>query len=111
MDTADCLEVHTTTPDRQTAEAIAALLVERRLAACAQVSGPITSLFHWQGKIERSEEWVCRAKTRGDRYPALEAAIREAHPYDVPEIIALPIVAGNPDYLEWVRTESREQGT
>ena len=86
----------------QEAEQISAALVERRLAACVQVIGPIASRYRWQGSVERSTEWMCVAKTRAERYAELEAAIRELHSYDEPEIVATPIVTGSPGYLKWL---------
>ena len=77
--------------------------MEERLAACAQVSGPLTSTYRWEGQVERASEWYCHLKTTLDRLPALESRLRELHPYEVPEIIAVPIVQGNADYLEWIR--------
>jgi periplasmic divalent cation tolerance protein len=76
--------------------------VEERLAACAQVTGPISSTYRWQGKVQQASEWYCHLKTTVERLPALEARIRELHPYDVPEIIAVPIMQGNAAYLEWI---------
>jgi periplasmic divalent cation tolerance protein len=99
---AEYLQVTTTTASEEEAERIGAALVERRLAACVQVVGPIASHYRWQGAVERSTEWMCVAKTSAERYPELEAAIRELHSYDEPEIIASPIVAGNASYLEWL---------
>lgn len=99
---AECVQVLTTTGSEAEAEAIAAALVERRLAACVQVSGPIRSRYRWQGEIERAEEWQCAIKTAAARYPELEAAIRELHSYEEPEIVATPIVAGSPGYLAWI---------
>jgi periplasmic divalent cation tolerance protein len=99
---ADCLQVLTTAPSEQVAERISAELVERRLAACAQVLGPVSSRYRWQGKVEEAREWMCLLKTTGHRYPELEAAIAELHPYDEPEIVATPIAAGSAGYLEWV---------
>lgn len=101
----DAVQVSTTTASRDDAERIARTLVERRLAACAQVSGPISSYYHWQGKLETSEEWVCAIKTLSSHYPAIESAIRQLHAYDVPEILAVPIVAVSPDYLAWLTAE------
>ncbi len=72
------------------------------MAACVQVAGPIASTYRWQGAIETSQEWLCLAKTMKANYEALEAAIRELHPYEVPEILAFPIVAAHQAYLEWL---------
>jgi periplasmic divalent cation tolerance protein len=96
------LQVTTTTGSTEEAGRIGATLVERRLAACVQVVGPIASHYRWQGTIERSTEWMCVAKTSAARYTELEAAIRELHSYDEPEIVATPIVAGSKGYLEWI---------
>lgn len=103
---AEYIEVHTTIDSREGAQKIADAIVSRRLAACVQISGPITSTYWWQGKMERAEEWVCTAKTRSELYSQLEQAIREVHTYDVPEILAVNVGAGNTDYLEWVSQET-----
>ncbi len=102
---ADCVQVLTTTGSEEEAGRIASLLVERRLAACVQVVGPIVSRYRWQGAIEEDREWQCLAKTTRDAYEKAEAAIREAHSYDEPEIVATPIVAGSPGYLAWIADE------
>jgi periplasmic divalent cation tolerance protein len=99
---ADYLQVTTTAGSEEEAERISAALVERRLAACVQVIGPIASRYRWQGAVECSTEWMCVAKTSAVRYAELEAAIRELHSYDEPEIVATPIVAGSAGYLEWI---------
>ena len=104
----DFIQVVTTTEHREDAERIARTLVEERLAACVQVSGPITSTYRWQGKIETAEEWQCCAKTRRDLYEKVEQAIRRLHPYEVPEIVAMPILAGSADYLKWLAEETGE---
>jgi periplasmic divalent cation tolerance protein len=98
-----CCQVTTTWPDRVAADHLAARAVEERLAACAQVAGPLTSTFRWEGKVERATEWYCHLKTTVARLAALESRIRELHPYEVPEIIAVPIMQGNAAYLEWIR--------
>lgn len=99
---AEYLQVLTTAGSEKEAERIGAALVERRLAACVQVLGPISSRYRWQGKIETAREWTCLAKTEASRYPDLEAAIRELHSYEEPEIVATPIVAGSQGYLDWI---------
>jgi periplasmic divalent cation tolerance protein len=99
---ADYLQVLTTAGSEDEAERISAALVERRLAACVQVLGPIASRYRWQGEIETAEEWMCVAKTEASRYAELEAAIRDLHSYDEPEIVATPIVAGSQGYLDWI---------
>ncbi len=101
----EALVVLTTTGNREDAERIARSLVERRLAACAQVVGPIRSIYRWQGEIETAEEWQLWAKTQRGLYERVEQAIRSAHPYEVPEILALPVAAGSAAYLEWLGGE------
>jgi periplasmic divalent cation tolerance protein len=96
----------TTTDSREAAEALAQSAVEARVAACAQVSGPINSTYWWDGRVESAEEWYVTFKTTAERYPALEEHIRAHHTYDVPEVVLLPILAGNPAYLAWVSEET-----
>jgi len=96
------LQVITTTGQKDDARKLASALVEARLAGCVQVLGPITSTYRWQGAVHTGEEWLCFIKTSDDRYPALEEAIRGLHPYDVPEIIAVPVVEGSRSYLDWL---------
>jgi periplasmic divalent cation tolerance protein len=99
------IQVLTTTERKEDAERIARALVEARLAACVQIVGPITSTYRWQGAIESAEEWQCLAKSRQDLFARIDEAIRGIHPYEVPEILALPIAAGSSAYLEWLETE------
>ena len=89
------IQMTTTTETKADAQALADALVERRLAACVQIVGPITSTYRWQGEIERAEEWLCVIKSRRDLYDDLEAAILEIHPYDVPEILITPVTGGS----------------
>ncbi len=99
---ADYLQVTTTTASEEEAERISAALLERRLAACVQVLGPISSRYRWRGKLEHEREWMCVAKTAAGRYPELETAIRELHSYEEPEIVATSIVTGSRGYLDWI---------
>ena len=96
------VQVVTTTETKADAQAIANAVVEKRLAGCVQIIGPITSTYRWQEEIETAEEWLCLIKSRADLYEQLEQAILEAHPYEVPEILAVPVVAGSQRYLEWL---------
>ena len=105
----DCIQVMVTVEDQAQAEKIAEILMAAQLAACVQVVGPITSYFRWQGKNEKSTEYLCLIKSRRYLYDKIEAAIKKAHPYDVPEILAVPVVAGSADYLHWLATEVREE--
>jgi len=99
---AEYLQVLTSAGSEEEAERISVALIERRLAACVQILGPVSSRYRWQGEIERAREWLCLAKTEAGRYDDLEAAIREVHSYEEPEIVATPIVAGSASYLEWL---------
>ena len=99
------LQVTTTTETRQQAQKIAQHLVETKLAACAQIVGPITSIYRWKGKVENAQEWLCMIKTQDDLYNKVEAAIKSQHPYETPEIIAVPIIKGSKEYLSWIEDE------
>jgi len=105
----DCVQVMTTVEDPDQARAVADVLLAGKLAACVQVVGPMTSYFHWQGKNETATEFLCLIKTRRSLYAQVEAAIRKVHPYEVPEILAVPVVAGGADYLAWLAGEVREE--
>lgn len=96
----------TNLPDRDAALALARTLVETRVAACVNVLAGCTSVYRWQGVIEEAEEVPLVAKTTAACYPALEAAIRAHHPYELPEIVAVPIERGLPAYLQWVADET-----
>ena len=100
------VQVSTTTPSRELADTMASALIEQRLAACVQVVGPIASSYRWLGAVERADEWLCLIKTSLDRFDAVAAVIRALHTYEAPEIIATPIVAGDPAYLRWIAEET-----
>jgi periplasmic divalent cation tolerance protein len=98
----DYIQVLTTVGSEAEAERIASALLDARLAACVQTVGPITSFYAWEGQRERATEWQCLAKTEAGLYPEVETAIRAAHSYDEPEILAIPVFAGSPGYLTWI---------
>lgn len=98
----ETIVVLTNMPDRGAAERLAQELVERRLAACVNVLAECTSVYRWKGAVENAKEVPVLIKTRAALYAELEAAISELHPYELPEIVALPIVRGLPEFLEWV---------
>ena len=98
--------VISTLPDRENAEKLAHVLIEQQLAACVNILPGATSVYRWQGKVESANETIVLIKTTMARYPALEAAIKILHPYELPEIIAVPLSAGLPAYLAWVDTET-----
>ncbi len=97
----------TNCPDETVANAIALSVVEEKLAACVNLLPRVQSIYRWQGAVESASEIPLWIKTTGERYQALEARIRELHPYAVPEIIALPISQGLPAYLNWLAEETR----
>ncbi len=96
-----------TCPDAKVAEAIVRDLVDRRLAACGNVTPPVTSVYRWKGKVVRESEVLLLVKTRRSLVAACTRAIRAKHPYELPEIVAVPIIAGSPAYLRWVAGETR----
>lgn len=102
------LMVFTNVPDAAIAASIARQLVEQRLAACVNVLPRVQSIYRWQGIIEEATEVSLLIKTTHARYAELEAAIKVLHPYDVPEVIALPIAAGLPQYLGWIAKETEK---
>lgn len=103
----EAILVMTTMPDRASADALARALVEGRLAACVNVGASVDSMYHWQGQIETASEVPVLIKTRRDRYQELEAAIQARHPYELPEIVAVPISHGLSPYLQWITAETR----
>jgi periplasmic divalent cation tolerance protein len=105
------LLVLTNLPDTASAQALAEILIAENHAACVNILAPATSVYRWQGKIETAQEVPCLIKTTRAAYPALEAAIRAAHPYELPEIIAVDIDQGLPAYLDWISAETASTST
>lgn len=108
---AQTILVLTNCPDEQSANQLALQLLEQKLAACVNIMPHVRSLYRWQGKIERADEITVLIKTARVHYAQLEQAIKDGHPYQVPEIIALPIIAGSFDYLNWLVQETRTDET
>lgn len=102
------LLVLTNLPDQASADRLAAALVDARLAACVNILAPCRSVYRWKDAVEHADEIPLLIKTTEAGYAALEAAIRAQHPYDVPEIIAIPVARGLPDYLAWVAAETSQ---
>ena len=100
------LLVLTNLPDRAAAETLAAALVAQRLAACVNILAPCLSVYRWKGAVQQDEEHPLLVKTTAGRYAALETAIRAGHPYELPEIVAVPVECGLPEYLRWVASET-----
>jgi len=105
----DALLVFTNLPDAESARALATTLVEQRVAACVSVLAPCQSIYRWEGKLEEAEEVTLLIKTSAARYAALEEAIRAYHPYELPEIVAVRVEKGLPDYLAWVAASTAAQ--
>lgn len=101
--------VSTTSGDHAVAEQIAADLVDRRLIACAQITGPIKSIYRWEGTVEFSDEVLLQMKTSTDNVTAVKEAISRLHPYDVPELIVVPIIDGSDSYLDWLRKATQPE--
>jgi len=102
------LVVFVTTSSYEEARKIADALVEQRKAACVNIVPKVNSLFRWKGKIEEAEESLLVVKTRAKLFPDVVSTVKGIHSYEVPEIIALPIVEGNPDYLKWIDEETEK---
>lgn len=97
------IQITTTSDDQNELEKISTHLIANRLAACCQISGPITSHYAWQGKLEKSEEWLCTIKTTQELYEKVETEITKLHHYDEPEIIAVEIIAASSGYKKWIQ--------
>lgn len=104
----DCLLVMTTLPDQDTARSLARKLLEARLAACINILPAMLSLYVWQGQTCEAQEYLLLIKTQQSRYPQLATWLRAQHPYELPEIIALPLQDGLPEYLGWIIKSTQE---
>ncbi|MBN2322152.1 MAG: divalent-cation tolerance protein CutA [Spirochaetes bacterium] len=100
------MAVTTMCGSRADAEKIADVLIERRAAACVQISGPVTSVYRWKGKVEKEQEWRCTAKTKADLLQTVETVIKSLHSYELPEISVLRISGGSGEYLRWIEEET-----
>ncbi len=106
----EAILVMVTCGSSEEAETIAQLLLEERLVACVNIAGRIRSLFHWEGAIARESESLLLMKTRAECFDELSRRVKEVHSYEVPEIIAMSIMVGNPDYLDWIRESTTPDG-
>jgi periplasmic divalent cation tolerance protein len=100
------IQISTTTETKEEAQKIARYLVEQKLAACVQINGTIESTYRWKGKVETAAEWLCLIKTRDSLFKKVETAIKKLHSYETPEIIAVPIIKGSKEYLNWLNKET-----
>jgi len=105
---ADLIQIVTTTADKESAEKIGTKLLEKRLAACVQISGPVDSSYWWNGRIETAREYLCTVKTLRDRFAAVEKIILDLHPYDQPEILATSVVEVTAEYRVWLLEQLRQ---
>ena len=106
MNAAAHVRIETTTGSAQDAQRLAQELVARRLVACAQVLGPIRSVYRWEGAVQTDEEHLLVLKTRAALVDAVRTAVDELHPYDVPELLVVPVVDGSPAYLDWIDAQT-----
>jgi periplasmic divalent cation tolerance protein len=104
MDANEAIVVFITAANSEEAARLADMLLERRLAGCVQILPEMESVYRWQGKIERQKEVLLIAKTTKSRFDELESKVRVIHSYETPEIVALPLAAGSPPYLEWLNS-------
>jgi len=100
------IQIVTTTDTRESAERIARFLVEKRLAACVQIDGPVTSLYRWKGRVEEATEWRCVIKSRSGLFEKVAEAVRGMHPYEVPEIVATEFDRVDESYRAWLEDET-----
>jgi len=103
------IQISTTTETKEQAQKIAKHLVEQKLAACVQITGPIESTYRWKGKVETANEWLCLIKTLATSFKKVEVAIKKLHPYEIPEIIAVPLTKGSKEYLKWLDAETKNK--
>ena len=104
----DAVVIFVTAGSEAEAETIAKALVEERLAACVNILSPMRSIYRWQGKVADDREWLLVIKTHAERFAAVETTVKALHSYQVPEVIALPIVVGTEGYLQWLRESVSE---
>jgi periplasmic divalent cation tolerance protein len=103
---AEFIEVFTTINSEKKAKEISSKLLAKRLTSCVQIVGPVKSIYWWKGKIQRAREWLCLIKVKAEDYYLVESNLKKMHSYSIPEILGLPILVGNADYLQWIRTET-----
>ena len=100
------IQVSTSVDSEEQAKKIGRKLLNERVASCVQILGPIQSNYWWKERIERAREWICLIKARTDDYHRIETIIKKLHPYEIPEILAFPVLYGDNDYLRWIRNET-----
>ena len=108
MEMSEYIQVATTVETKTEAVRIAHLVVERRLAACVQILGPVMSVYWWKEEIQQAHEWICLLKSRADLYEELESTIQQVHSYETPEVLVVSIVNGSSDYLNWLENSLKK---
>ncbi len=103
----DKIVVFTTCGSEEEARKLAAILIEKHLAACVNIVSPLVSVYRWKGVIEESREWLLIIKSRRERFDQLRTAIETAHSYELPEVLAISVVDGSPNYLAWIDGETQ----
>ena len=103
----DKIVVFTTCGSEEEARKLAAALIEKRMAACVNIAAPVTSVYRWKGKLEEAKEWMLIIKSRRERFEELRVVLEGAHSYELPEVLAIPVVEGSPNFLAWVEDETR----
>ena len=107
MDSTEYVQIATTFESEDDAKKVAGALVDKRFVACAQILGPLTSIYRWQGKVELATEWQCLMKTTKASQPEAVSLIQDLHPYEEPEIVVFPIVDGSSGYLAWIQNNCK----
>jgi len=102
----DKIVVLTTCGSEDEARKLASVLIEKHMAACVNITSPVTSVYRWKGSIEQAQEWMLIIKSRRERFEELRVVIESAHSYELPEVLAIPVLEGSPNYLAWVEAET-----
>jgi periplasmic divalent cation tolerance protein len=102
----DKIVVLTTCGSEDEARKLASVLIEKHMAACVNITSPVTSVYRWKGSIEQAQEWMLIIKSRRERFEELRVVLESAHSYELPEVLAIPVVEGSPNYLAWVEAET-----
>ena len=103
----DKIVVFSTCGSQEEARKLAGMLIEKRLAACINITAPITSVYRWKGVVEEANEWLLIIKSRREHFDGIRAALEAAHSYELPEVLAIPVLEGAPNYLAWLEAETK----
>lgn len=103
----DKIIVFSTCGSEEEARKLAGTLIEKRLAACVNITAPVNSVYRWKGVVEEAHEWLLIIKSRRERFEDIRAALETAHSYELPEVLAIPVLDGSPNYLTWLEDETK----